>query len=245
MIDPTAPAQTKPQMQPLSPIARSTLFATLALLLLALAFGGWGFWKVFGDAVRPADIERSCSDQQAQDRPTRTTRRHAGPFRPDQPRCQPRPAEHAGRTRRGDRRPARRRGLLRALRRRHRRSAAAWPCTSCTCSRRRAKPGTSPPRSPRTSTAARSTAGRLTVSVEGTRAGKLQRLAWADLRQQPNAPGVEYSFKYFQQVEGDLVLPAGFQAAASPCAWSRSSAPDGTVLHLGRFAGRRGGHPGP
>ncbi|MET0815649.1 MAG: DUF6776 family protein, partial [Pseudoxanthomonas sp.] len=39
----------------------------------------------------------------------------------------------------------------------------------------------------------------------------LQRLGWADLRQQPNAPGVEYSFKYFQRVEGDLVLPADFK----------------------------------
>lgn len=54
-------------------------------------------------------------------------------------------------------------------------------------------------------------AGRLLVSVEGTEAGKLRRLAWADLRQQPNAPGVPYSFKYFQQVEGDLLLPPGFK----------------------------------
>jgi len=54
-------------------------------------------------------------------------------------------------------------------------------------------------------------AGRLLVSVEGTRAGKLQKLAWSDLRQQDDAPGVSYSFKYFQQVEGDLVLPADFQ----------------------------------
>ena len=54
-------------------------------------------------------------------------------------------------------------------------------------------------------------AGRLLVSVEGTEAGKLCRLAWADLRQQPNAPGVPYSFKYFQQVEGDLLLPPGFK----------------------------------
>jgi hypothetical protein len=37
----------------------------------------------------------------------------------------------------------------------------------------------------------------------------MQKLAWSDLRQQRNAPGIEYSFKYFQQVEGDLVLPAG------------------------------------
>ena len=54
-------------------------------------------------------------------------------------------------------------------------------------------------------------AGRLLVSVEGTEAGKLRRLAWSDLRQQPNAPGVPYSFKYFQQVEGDLLLPPGFK----------------------------------
>ncbi|MBD9478948.1 hypothetical protein IB225_08095 [Pseudoxanthomonas sp. PXM02] len=54
-------------------------------------------------------------------------------------------------------------------------------------------------------------AGRLLVSVEGTEAGKLRRLGWADLRQQPNAPGVPYSFKYFQQVEGDLLLPPGFK----------------------------------
>ena len=53
--------------------------------------------------------------------------------------------------------------------------------------------------------------GRLTLSVEGSRNGKLQRLAWVDLRQQPDAPGVDYSFKYFQQVEGDVLLPAGLQ----------------------------------
>lgn len=53
--------------------------------------------------------------------------------------------------------------------------------------------------------------GNVALSVEGTREGKLQRLGWADLRQQPNAPGVAYSFKYFQQVEGDIVLPPGFK----------------------------------
>ena len=53
--------------------------------------------------------------------------------------------------------------------------------------------------------------GQLTLSIEGTQDGKLKRLAWPDLRQQPRAPGVEYSFKYFQQVEGDIMLPPGFQ----------------------------------
>ena len=54
-------------------------------------------------------------------------------------------------------------------------------------------------------------AGQLKIAVEGTRDGKLQKLAWDELRQQPSAPGVPYSFKYFQQVEGDLILPPGFK----------------------------------
>jgi hypothetical protein len=53
--------------------------------------------------------------------------------------------------------------------------------------------------------------GRLTLVIEGTQGGRLRKLAWADLRQQPSAPGVEFSFRYFQQVEGDIVLPEGFE----------------------------------
>jgi hypothetical protein len=53
--------------------------------------------------------------------------------------------------------------------------------------------------------------GQLTLSIEGTRGGRMQRLDWAALRQQANAPGVAYAFKYFQQVEGDVLLPAGLQ----------------------------------
>jgi hypothetical protein len=53
--------------------------------------------------------------------------------------------------------------------------------------------------------------GQVTLSVEGTRDGKLHELSWDDLRQQPGAAGIPYSFKYFQEVGGDLVLPAGYQ----------------------------------
>ncbi|GAB1406167.1 hypothetical protein MASR1M8_00860 [Thermomonas brevis] len=51
--------------------------------------------------------------------------------------------------------------------------------------------------------------GRLQLSLEVSEDGRLRRLDWATLRQQPSAPGVDYSFKYFQQVEGDIVLPPG------------------------------------
>lgn len=54
-------------------------------------------------------------------------------------------------------------------------------------------------------------AGDLRLLVEGTQGGRLKRLDWAALRQQPQADGMPYSFKYFQQVEGDLMLPEGFE----------------------------------
>jgi len=53
--------------------------------------------------------------------------------------------------------------------------------------------------------------GRLTLSVEGTRGDRMEKLAWPALRKQPNAPGQTYSFKYFQQLEGEILLPADFK----------------------------------
>lgn len=53
--------------------------------------------------------------------------------------------------------------------------------------------------------------GKVTLAVEGTRDGRMQQLDWSELRQQPDAPGVDYSFKYFQRVEGDILLPPGLK----------------------------------
>lgn len=53
--------------------------------------------------------------------------------------------------------------------------------------------------------------GRATLMLEGSQDGRLQKLDWATLRQQPQAPGVPYSFKFFQRVEGDILLPEGFR----------------------------------
>lgn len=55
--------------------------------------------------------------------------------------------------------------------------------------------------------------GAMTLAVEGSQAGTLRRLDWAALRQTPNPPGVPFAFKYFQQVEGEIFLPAGFTPA--------------------------------
>ncbi|MBA8883725.1 DUF6776 family protein [Dokdonella fugitiva] len=54
--------------------------------------------------------------------------------------------------------------------------------------------------------------GRLTLSVEGIADGKLSTLDWSALSQGQDASGIEYRFKYFQQVGGTIMLPAGFAA---------------------------------
>ena len=54
--------------------------------------------------------------------------------------------------------------------------------------------------------------GRLVLSVEGVAAGKLQTLDWSALSQGQGSSGIEYGFKYFQQVSGTIMLPAGFAA---------------------------------
>ncbi len=53
--------------------------------------------------------------------------------------------------------------------------------------------------------------GGLQLQIEGTRDGKREVLAWSMLRQDQAAAGLPYSFKYFQQVEGDIFLPEGFE----------------------------------
>lgn len=53
-------------------------------------------------------------------------------------------------------------------------------------------------------------AGRLRFAVEGVAGGVLKTIDWDALRQADNAPGQAYSFRYFQKLEGSIVLPADF-----------------------------------
>ena len=52
--------------------------------------------------------------------------------------------------------------------------------------------------------------GDLTLQIEGARAGKLQSLMWDDLLQKPGAPPQPFEFRYFQKLDGSVMLPPGF-----------------------------------
>lgn len=54
------------------------------------------------------------------------------------------------------------------------------------------------------------TKGSVTLAIEGVQAGKLTRLDWNALRQQADAEPLAFEFRYFQQVEGSVMLPAQF-----------------------------------
>lgn len=51
--------------------------------------------------------------------------------------------------------------------------------------------------------------GRLQLALEVTDGGSMRRLDWTVLRQQAGAADIAYAFRYFQRVEGDIVLPRG------------------------------------
>lgn len=55
-----------------------------------------------------------------------------------------------------------------------------------------------------------STSGQMRFAIDGVQAGKLKTLPWESLLQKPSASGQNFSFRYFQALEGDIMLPAGF-----------------------------------
>ncbi len=55
-----------------------------------------------------------------------------------------------------------------------------------------------------------STSGQMRFTVDGVQAGKLKTLAWESLLQKPSATGQNFSFRYFQALQGDVMLPSGF-----------------------------------
>jgi uncharacterized coiled-coil protein SlyX len=52
--------------------------------------------------------------------------------------------------------------------------------------------------------------GQLRFSVEGVQGGKLASASWDELHQKTSVPGQEYSFRYFQEITGSVILPGSF-----------------------------------
>lgn len=52
--------------------------------------------------------------------------------------------------------------------------------------------------------------GELRLSIDGAQGGQLKTLDWAALRQDDKAAALPFEFKYFQQLQGSVMLPAGF-----------------------------------
>jgi|GEM_PF-145999 len=52
--------------------------------------------------------------------------------------------------------------------------------------------------------------GTVRLQIEGVRGGNLQTLDWDALMQSEDAAPLAFSFKYFQQIEGTVMLPADF-----------------------------------
>lgn len=52
--------------------------------------------------------------------------------------------------------------------------------------------------------------GRIRISAEGIQQQKLITLPWSELAQGQDSKGIEFGFKYFQRVEGTMILPTAF-----------------------------------
>jgi hypothetical protein len=52
--------------------------------------------------------------------------------------------------------------------------------------------------------------GQMRFLVEGVRDGQLATVDWDELHQKPSAASQEYSFRYFQQLNGNVMLPRDF-----------------------------------
>jgi hypothetical protein len=53
--------------------------------------------------------------------------------------------------------------------------------------------------------------GEMTFAVDGVQGGKFATIGWDDLLQKAGAAGKPFSFRYFQQIEDSVMLPAGFK----------------------------------
>lgn len=52
--------------------------------------------------------------------------------------------------------------------------------------------------------------GQMRFTVEGVKNGRLATVSWDELHQSTKVPGQDYSFRYFQQLGGSVIMPTDF-----------------------------------
>lgn len=67
--------------------------------------------------------------------------------------------------------------------------------------------------------------GEMKFAVEGVRDGKLMTVDWDHLHQKQSIPGQDYSFRYFQQLNGSVILPKDFTPQRVKISLSGGGAP--------------------
>ena len=82
--------------------------------------------------------------------------------------------------------------------------------------------------------------GQLRFSVEGVQGGKLTTVSWDQLHQRQGVAGQAYSFRYFQQLQGSVMLPADFTPQRVRVSLSGSGGNTTQVFDWKLAAGARG-----
>ena len=208
MNEPAPPAEDTAAPAPERHQGHGLAYTVIAVFLLAMAFGVWGLWKVFAPAPEDpraqleAQRERVAALEQQVANLTRSDQVSRNANTALQGTLAERDEEIAGLKadvafyERFVGATGQRRGLAVHELSLKAQDAQTWHFVA-TLTQNLGKGAVS--------------TGTVTLEIEGSRDGRLQQLDWSALRQQPDAPGVDYSFKYFQQVEGDLLLPPGLK----------------------------------
>lgn len=81
--------------------------------------------------------------------------------------------------------------------------------------------------------------GQLRFQVEGVRGGRLATIDWDELHQRPGAPAQDYSFRYFQQLDGSVMLPPGFTPQRVRVSLRGDGAAVDQILGWGKLASQK------
>ena len=186
------------------PHGHGVAYALIAVFALALAFGGWGLWRTLApapgnahaQAARIAELEQRVATLSRSDQISRDANRDLQSTLADRDEEIASLRADVAFYERFVGATGQRHGLAVHDLKLQAQDAQVWKFTA-TLTQNLTRGAVS--------------SGRLTVAVEGSVGGRMQKADWATLRQQADAGGLPYSFKYFQQVEGDLLLPSGMK----------------------------------